>query len=164
MEALGLDQFQLDQAIHVWTGFPTEAIKKAAPQVIRARVRDPLAKLLAVEREVALKTLGFGKKVTLYRGIKGDYASKVKKELADKGESKVVLWGAQSWTDDLEIARVFSRGSFNTGVILKIEIPTRYVIACHKSNARLARYGEKEYIVSIPGNILKVTKDNVIFP
>lgn len=155
IEALKLDESKLQGAIHAWVCWPHQEMHEAAHLVVQDKVSTELTKLLAVERELVMKYFGYDTKLTLYRGVTGDYAASIKKKLKARKTTKVPLRPAQSWTDNYHMAARFG------DIVMKIEIPTSYIISSHKTNERLRRAHEYEYIVSFPEKAIKVTREQV---
>lgn len=144
IRALGLKEHTLKEAIAEWLGNYDDGLAFAANEVVKGKPQTALAKLLAVEREFAIKQLGRGKRITLYRGVGGDYSLSIKK--MTENNDKVNIWfrEAHSWTDNPNVAAYFGN------VVLKMSIPTCYIISCHLSNDMISKMHEYEYIVSFP--------------
>lgn len=152
---LGLKEQELTEALAYWLGSPCKLMFEAAQEVVSGKPRTPLAKLLAVERELTLNALGRRKRITLYRGVNGSYALKIKAAMKKRKRIPIPLKRAQSWTDNINIARNFG------SIVLTADIPTQYVVACYRTNRQIEVYRESEYIVAIPNKTLMLPRSQI---
>ncbi len=87
----------------------------------------------------------YGKEVTLYRGVVGDYAD----TLRGKSSAKVGMYGLSSWTTDKRVASRYAKDvtAGKKGVVLKATVPTSQLFSHHATNSVFKEYKYKEVVL-----------------
>ena len=71
----------------------------------------------------------YGNTMTLYRGVNGNTYDEFK-NLKEGEKASVDTYNISSWSSDPDIAERFAKGS-KKGVVIKVEVPTKYVLIHH---------------------------------
>lgn len=146
------DGRHFDEIVSAWTATSNDHFAKLAQKGLFKNGQKPMEKAMRIENMITQAILGKGT-VTLYRGIDGDYANAaVNKALASDKDIQLKTRGSDSWTDSKFQAEDFGN------VILKAEIPTKYIVASYKSNYDIKDMDEREFIVAFPGKKFTVSR------